>query len=137
MSFSLAPSSLVEETPFWTIAVNRNQCLLGKLILVARREVLRVDQLTNEEWSSLHVQIGRMRGALDESFSPDQINYAFLMNQDAQVHLHVVPRYRSARQWNGLVFEDPCFGQVFGTEQRVLAPPQLATLAQEIRTRLR
>lgn len=31
--------------------------------------------------------------AIDGLFAPDLYNHAFLMNEDRQVHLHVVPRY--------------------------------------------
>lgn len=137
MGLNLVPSTVVEEGADWTLAVNRNQCLLGKVMLVARREVAAVDELSTQEWSSLHVQIGRVRAALDQLFAPDQLNYAFLMNQDAQVHLHVVPRYREPRRWHGLVFEDPHFGKVFGTEQRVLGEEDLHLLAGTIRSALR
>ncbi len=58
------------------------------------------------------------------------------MNVDAQVHLHVVPRYREARTWNGHTLTDPHFGQLFGTEQRLLPAAELATLASSIRAHL-
>jgi diadenosine tetraphosphate (Ap4A) HIT family hydrolase len=57
-------------------------------------------------------------------------------NADARVHMHVVPRYCAERSWGGLVFSDPHFGSLFGTEQRVLEQRALALLAAAIRTHL-
>jgi diadenosine tetraphosphate (Ap4A) HIT family hydrolase len=74
--------------------------------------------------------------ALQRCFAPDQLNFAFLMNQEAQVHLHVIPRYQSERTWNGHIFEDPHWGSSFGPEQHLLAPDALAELARRIRNEI-
>lgn len=114
MALVLAPDSIVAEGAHWTLAVNHNQNLLGKIILVARRPVESVTELDNDEWCDLLHQVRRVCAALDELFQPDRYNHAFLMNLDAQVHLHVVPRYREQRIWDGEVFSDPHFGALFG-----------------------
>jgi diadenosine tetraphosphate (Ap4A) HIT family hydrolase len=132
----LVPETLVEKSWHWTIATNLNQNLIGRLILVPNRDVETVTALSSPEWSGLHGEIARTRGALDAMFRPDQYNYAFLMNQDAQVHLHVVPRYAEQRTWSGAQFEDIHYGELFGREQRILPNGQLARLAMEIRRRL-
>ncbi len=127
---------LVERGPHWTLALNLNQSLPGKCVLVLNRHAEDVRELAVEEWSDLHVQIARTTAALDALFDPDLYNYAFLMNQDAHVHLHVVPRYSSPRQWGGERFVDPHFGGLFGTEQRQLSWEALEDLRDAIRERL-
>jgi diadenosine tetraphosphate (Ap4A) HIT family hydrolase len=136
MALALAPGTLIDAGPLWTLAVNRNQSLLGKTMLVANRPVTSVAALDPAEWVDLHRQIGCVTTALDHLFRPDQVNHAFLMNADAQVHLHVVPRYRRERTWNGHTFTDPHFGELFGTEQRVLDAPGLTALAAATRAHL-
>lgn len=89
-----------------------------------------------EEWSDLHLQITRTTTALDSLFDPDLYNYTFLINQDAHVHLHVVPRYCSPREWRGERFVDSYFGGLFGTEQRQLPREALQDLRDAIRERL-
>ena len=64
----------------------------------------------------------RVERSLDPLFAPDLYNLAFLMNMDKHVHLHVVPRYRGAREWHGESCTDPHFGTLFGTEER--RPPE-------------
>lgn len=99
-------------------------------------EVQAVTELAPDEWTDLHEEIHRTCAALDALFEPDQYNHAFLMNVDAQVHLHMVPRYNNPRQWDGKTFDDPHPGELFGTEQRVLDHDELARLAAAIRDRL-
>lgn len=136
MTITLSPESVVRTGPLWTVAVNRNQNLLGKTMLVATRDVTAVPDLTPAEWTALHAEISTLTAALTELFEPDQFNHAFLMNQDAQVHLHVVPRYTSGRTWRGHTFTDPHWGELYGKEQQPLPPDDLAALAAEIRETL-
>jgi diadenosine tetraphosphate (Ap4A) HIT family hydrolase len=134
---TLAPESVVAEGDTWTIAVNRNQDLLGKTMVVLRRPCTAVVDLTPEEWASLHKEIQRVVAALSEMFYPDQFNLAFLMNQDAQVHLHVIPRYTGSRSWNGRSFTDAHWGSAFGHEQQQLTAAELGQLAATMRRALR
>lgn len=135
-SLELMPQSVVRTGPTWTMAVNRNQNLLGKAMLVLNRPATAVTELSADEWLSLHDELRGLTKALHSLFVPDQFNYAFLMNQDAQVHLHVVPRYAGIRSWGGLVFDDPHWGSSFGTEQRPLDSQTLSRLAAEISDKL-
>ena len=133
---SFRAETLVEAGSTWTIAVNMNQNLLGKTMVILNRRCQSVTELTVAEWTDLHTQLRRVRVALDSLLEPDQYNCAFLMNLDPQVHLHVVPRYGTVRQWFGQQFEDPHWGEVFGAEQRVLESKALERLRDEIRARL-
>jgi diadenosine tetraphosphate (Ap4A) HIT family hydrolase len=132
----LIPETVVRTGAMWTVAVNLNQDLLGKTMLVLRRPATAVIDLSPSEWAQLHIELNDLVPALGRLFSPDQVNLAFLMNQAPQVHLHVVPRYRSPRTWGGLVFTDAHWGSVFGPEQRPLPQDLLAQLAAEIRAEL-
>ena len=133
MTLDLIPGTIIEDGPIWILAVNRNQDLLGKTMVVLRRPCTAVIELTPEEWSWLHHELRRVVAALRTLFQPDQLNFAFLMNLDSQVHLHVVPRYATPRHWHGHEFVDPNWGSAFGQEQRVLEVADLSTLAEEIR----
>lgn len=136
MTLALRPGTVVGDSPRWTLAINLNQNLIGRLVIVLRRDEQSVTGLTAGEWADLHREIARTRAALDALFRPDQYNYAFLMNQDADVHLHVVPRYAAPRDWAGERFEDAHYGELFGHEQRLLDTDLLTRLAGEIRGRL-
>ena len=100
---------ILRESSLWRIAVNRNQDLLGKCIIVLRRHEEAVVRLTREEWSELQGEIGWITERLRAAFEPDHFNYAFLQNVDRHVHLHVVPRYVEARTLAGRRFDDSDF----------------------------
>ena len=132
MGIDLIPETVVEVTALWTIAVNRNQDLLGKSMLVLRRECTAVVEVHEDEWVALRTELRRLVAALEALFHPDQVNFAFLMNLDAQVHLHVIPRYARPRTWRGRRFVDLHWGAAFGPEQRVLSTPDLEALASAV-----
>lgn len=90
-------------------------------MLVLNRPCDSVTGIGLAEWSDLHRQITRVVVSLDLLFQPDLYNYAFLMNEDRQVHLHAILRYRSSRSQDGHGFDDPHWGSSFGPEQRPLA----------------
>jgi diadenosine tetraphosphate (Ap4A) HIT family hydrolase len=136
VTLSLLPESVIEERPSWTLAVNRNQDLLGKTMLVLRRHCDAVIDIAPHEWALLREELRRIVPALNRLFHPDQFNFAFLMNLDSQIHLHVVPRYRFSRRWHGRTFTDQHWGEAFGREQRALPSAELRLLANEIRSHL-
>ncbi len=113
--------------------MNRNQNLLGKVMIVLTRECDDVRLVQPGEWAELHREIVRVTSALDELFRPDRYNLSFLMNVDSRVHLHVFPRYAEAQAWDGEVFEDPHFGDAARSDQRILPSERLAALADAIR----
>jgi diadenosine tetraphosphate (Ap4A) HIT family hydrolase len=137
MALSLLPETVIEQSALWTLAVNRNQDLLGKSMIVLHRPCTAVIDIEPAEWVSLRTELRRLVPAVGRLFRPDQFNFAFLMNLDAQVHLHVIPRYAGPRRWRGREFTDARWGRAIGQEQRILDRPELARLADEIRVELR
>ena len=98
---------VINETALWQVWLNYNQNLLGKLVIVLRRHEEQVVKLSPAEWQELHPLVQRTTDRLRRAFAPDHFNYAFLQNQDRHVHLHVIPRYGTARLVAGLRFVDP------------------------------
>jgi diadenosine tetraphosphate (Ap4A) HIT family hydrolase len=130
----LAPETIIERGSLWTLALNRNQNLLGKVMLVVNRPLEQVILLREDEWTDLRRQMRRVTLALTAAFQPDHFNYAFLQNQDRQVHLHVIPRYAASRAFAGETFEDPDYPDHYhvpATPHR-LSPGRLAALVETI-----
>ncbi len=98
---------ILRDSPFWQTALNRNQNLLGKLIVVLRRHEEDLTRLSEGEWAALRHEVAWATERLRAAFSPDHFNFAFLQNQDRHVHLHVIPRYAAPRQLAGIEFNDP------------------------------
>jgi diadenosine tetraphosphate (Ap4A) HIT family hydrolase len=135
---TLAPETIIERGDLWTVALNRNQNLLGKVMLVLNRPLEQVILLREDEWADLHRQMRRFTLALTAAFQPDHFNYAFLQNQDRQVHLHVIPRYAASRTIAGETFADPDYPDHYHVPAtpRMLSKEQLVTLAETIRRAL-
>lgn len=131
-SIGAVSGTFIEAGKLWSLVLNRNQNLLGKCMVVLNREETDVTRLTEAEWSDLRRYLRRVTAALDSLFQPDIYNFAFLMNEDRWVHLHVVPRYKCPREWAGERFEDPHFGSLFGTEQRLLGTDTLLRLSRAV-----
>ena len=132
----VAAGTEIQRSGLWTLAVNRNQNLLGKCVVIANRPCGSVPELHADEWSSLFEHLRLLTAALDSIFAPDAYNHAFLMNVDPQVHMHVIPRYASTRVWEGMTFHDPHWGGLFGTEQRLLSTEHLSRLSDAVRQAL-
>jgi diadenosine tetraphosphate (Ap4A) HIT family hydrolase len=118
----------VRSSEHWRVVVNRNQNLLGKTMLVLRRHLERVADLSADEWRDLHEQMAEVTRRLDTAFSPDHYNYAFLQNADRHVHLHVIPRYSFEREFAGIRFEDPDWPGHYLPGREWLAPPETISL---------
>lgn len=99
----------LREGRHWRTTLNRNQNLLGKIMIVLDRHEEAVANITESEWVELRDEIGWATERLRLAFAPDHYNYAFLQNQDRHVHLHVIPRYASPRSVAGVAFGDPDF----------------------------
>ena len=114
-------------TAYWRIVLNYNQDRLGKCFLVLARHDEDVCNLTEEELSDLWRCMRLVKDAVVTCFQPDHFNYMFLMNQDAHVHLHVIPHYRTPRVFAGMSF--PVLGSLDGGNVRLPAAifEQLAT----------
>ena len=108
---------VIHEGRYWKVVVNHNQNLLGKWFLSLKRHSETVTTLGSEEWHELHVLLTRTTEILRRAFKPDHFNYVFLQNQDRHVHLHVIPRYASPREFVGLSFRDTGWPGHYDTQQ--------------------
>src|SRR5262245_56495206 len=66
---------VVHATKSWRTAINRNQNLLGKLIVVLDRHEEVITALTQDEWAELHREVRWATERLRQAFAPDHLNY--------------------------------------------------------------
>ena len=84
----------IHRTPFWDVAHAFNTSLPGWLVLVARRHIEAIDELTNEEAAELGVLLRRTSAALRE-VTGCMKTYVCQFAEQAEpphVHFHVIPR---------------------------------------------
>jgi diadenosine tetraphosphate (Ap4A) HIT family hydrolase len=125
---------ILGESAHWRVALNLNQNLLGKCIIVLRRHEEQVTRLTPDEWADLQQQVQAITDGLRLAFQPDHFNYAFLQNQDRHVHLHVIPRYASPRSAAGETFTDQDYPGHYAAPGPVrrLTQEQMSALASSL-----
>ena len=81
-------------TPYWDVVHNNNTTLPGWLVLVARRHITAIDELTDEEAAELGTLVRRTSVALKEvtgCVKTYVIQFAEHPNHP-HVHFHVIPR---------------------------------------------
>jgi diadenosine tetraphosphate (Ap4A) HIT family hydrolase len=101
-----ADSLTVFKTEHWSVLVRKGQVTLGTLVLAANRNFISASELTAEELAELPVVVGRLEGALQQAFAYDKINYLCLMMVDRHYHFHVIPRYETPREFDGVEYVD-------------------------------
>lgn len=132
----IPPEAQVDVRSTWTLAVDPNQHLLGRSVILLNRPCERVVDLTAGEWMDLHTNLQRLQRALDAVLAPDKYDLGFLKNDSHQVYLQVVPRYLSTRTWRGERFDDPRWGEAFAATERSLDADALEALRDAIRSKL-
>ena len=132
-NFHIDPRDLVGTWEHWHVVVNHNQNYLGKVMLVLRRHATDVTALTPDEQAELWRRLGDVKTALLGAFQPDHFNYVFLMNLDAHVHLHVIPRYAQPRIFAGTTFTDGRLGEHYDLGSRIVPVELRQMIALELR----
>lgn len=127
------PEGRVGGTTHWDVLVHPRQVTAGACVLVARRHVEALPDLTPEEGADLVAASGLLEGAVRVAFAHDKINYSALMMRDPHLHFHVFPRYAAPREVAGHAFEDAGWP---GPVDFSVAPPEAAVVAA-VRERLR
>lgn len=118
------------ETAFWEVGLGWKQQYLGRSIIILKREVLHISELTNSEFLDIFEIIKKMEKPCSLAFGATMFNSMSLMNGNYRtdppkkfMHWHFVPRYKNTVTFDGVTFTDPEFGskfnweKVFGTEQ--------------------
>ena len=84
----------IHRTPFWDVAHAFNTSLPGWLVLVARRHIEAIDELTNEEAAELGVLLRRSSAALRDITGCVKTYVMQFAEAEghSHVHFHIVPR---------------------------------------------
>ena len=98
---------LLGESGHWKVFLHKNQHYLGRSYVWAKgEEVTDLLDITPDERNDLFGISERVKKALTEIFNPDLFNYASLGNISSHLHLHIIPRYKTPREFGGQTFVD-------------------------------
>jgi diadenosine tetraphosphate (Ap4A) HIT family hydrolase len=100
------PASVIHGGTHWTVLLRPQQATLGALVLCANSPVLRYSELPAAAFAEQGELVVRIENALRRFVNYDRINWLMLMMVDPQVHFHVIPRYASPREFEGISFVD-------------------------------
>ena len=100
------PTTLLAEFDHWVVLLRPAQVTLGSLVLAAKSNAMAYSDLPLEAFAGQASAVAAIEAVLAEFCAYERINYLMLMMVDPNVHFHVIPRYSTARQWNGLEFPD-------------------------------
>ncbi|OJU81615.1 MAG: hypothetical protein BGO10_08385 [Chlamydia sp. 32-24] len=124
----------------WDVYLHENQCYLGRVFVQLKDEkgiedFLDIDGEVRDEFFLIGSKI---KQALKILFKPDKMNYAALSNTSPVIHMHIIPRYKEPRQFNGITFKDARWGQNYAPYDRsfVLDEPTLFKIRDAIKEHL-
>ncbi|MBI4054148.1 MAG: HIT family protein [Candidatus Doudnabacteria bacterium] len=101
----------IKEYPRWVIHLSPFQCYLGWCDISLGRHLEDLFEVSSEEWKELFLVTGKLKSAVQLSFQNDIFNYSSLGNRARHLHLHVIPRYRQAKEFDGVKFTDARWGR--------------------------
>lgn len=100
----------ISECTYWTVYLSLKQHYLGRMKVVAKRDIVDEGELTDEEWLELHTILQKCKKVLEQCFKPDLYNYATLGNVVLHHHWHIIPRYREPPVFLDVPFPDEQWG---------------------------
>lgn len=130
----------IQSYKHWDIFLHENQCYIGRTFILLKSDAgiddfLAIDGEIRDEFFKIGAQIKR---ALKTLFQPDKMNYAALSNTSEKIHVHVVPRYKEPRTFNGTTFIDQRWGKNYAPYDRafVIEMPILISLCDTLKKHL-
>jgi diadenosine tetraphosphate (Ap4A) HIT family hydrolase len=109
---------------YWTVFLHgQSPYYLGRMYIWLKRDVVDLMDISREERDELFVIGQKLKEALAKLSHPDLFNYAALGNESPHVHVHLVPRYAGAREFDGITFSDDQWGSNYVPFDRQFSVP--------------
>ncbi|WP_205481651.1 HIT family protein [Sphingomonas arenae] len=100
------PRTLLMQGRHWALLARPAQVTLGSLVLCSRSEANAYGALPADAFVEQGKMVAAAEDLLRRFVSFDRINYLMLMMVDPNVHFHIIPRYSTPRQFDGMDFPD-------------------------------
>lgn len=124
------PANLVRQGEHWALLVRPAQPTLGSLVLCSLSDARSYADLPAEAYREQREMVALAERVLAQFVRFERINYLMLMMVDPHVHFHVLPRYREARDFDGVSFLDSGWP---GLPELTQANPASPTMVAELR----
>lgn len=83
----------VKEFDYWIVTIRERQITLGSMIIILKREVSSLGEVTPEEMAELPKVAHWFENVTRDLFGAEKFNYVIAMMKDNFVHYHAIPRY--------------------------------------------
>ncbi len=97
---------MVREYSSWAVLLRPAQCTLGALVLVNKSEIQSFSAIGGDSFRELERVTQDIERNLTSFRAYQKINYLMLMMVEKEVHFHVLPRYDSDQEFDGLIYPD-------------------------------
>lgn len=102
----------ISEFAHWDLFLLGNQYFLGRGYLWAKREnATDFLNMSSRERDEFFYAAGEFQRVLREEFNPNLFNYYAAGNVSPHLHVHIIPRYKASRVFDGVEFNDAIFGK--------------------------
>ncbi|TSC61807.1 MAG: Uncharacterized protein Athens041674_653 [Parcubacteria group bacterium Athens0416_74] len=114
---------ILKEYQHWTLLLHDEQRYLGRSYVWLVREggMQRFSEISDEEAAELRGILREFESALKQLWNPDFMNYAWLANlfheHGGHGHMHLIPRYKEARNFANTEFVDGRWGKNFSPSE--------------------
>ena len=100
------PATLIRDYRHWVVLLRPAQPTLGSLVLAAKADATAFGDLPADAHAELATITREIETALTQAVRYQKLNYLMLMMVDPHVHFHVIPRYESERERDGISVTD-------------------------------
>ncbi len=98
---------VIKKYQYWVVYLHAGSPqYLGRVYIWLNRDIIDLMDISRDEWHELKIIGQAVKRALYALFQPDHYNWSALGNTTPHCHVHVVPRYRSTREFDGVTFTD-------------------------------
>lgn len=111
------PKHQILVTDSWSVGIYNDQPCLGRAYATLKSHKGKISDLSADEWQKFQQIIGKLEVAYRNAFGAEVLNIECNMNHafktepfNPHVHWHIYPRYKTAPEVAGIVFDDPLFG---------------------------
>lgn len=105
-----------------TLYLHREGSYPGRCVLVNKRHVHKVTDLTEAEYRAFFEDVRVAACLITELFHPDKINYFIMGDESPHLHIHLVPKYKGGADWGGMfhmLMDPPRFMEQSEIEEKV------------------
>ena len=126
---------LIREFNYSYFVIGDHQFYKGYSLLLFKRHVRELHELTHKEYMGLSEELFIATGAIAKTFNPWKMNHLCLGNRDRHVHWHIMPRYEDDKYHMTFPMTDYIKNEI-NLSDYMITPDQAGSIALEIKNNL-